>query len=286
MTMTSRSRTGFTLVELLVALVIFVLVAGSLTRVMNVSQRTARTQTEKAAMQGGLRTGLQLALAEIQEIWTDQGRNESAITAMSATGIMFEAMRGLGLTCAPVALTTITIADDTTWTGYDPPEAGQGLYLFDQGADEMREVDDVWRGTRITGVAPGTCADGVTPAHVLTVTGLAFASQIANVQVPGPVRTHETMQIGRVADGGRNWLGVGDGGGGGLTPVAGPLTATGLRFEYKDSNGNETTTLQNVKSIILRLYGETDRAANKSSFGSTMTLEDSMIVRVQLRNGR
>jgi len=284
MAMTSRSRAGFTLVELLVALVIFVLVAGSITRVMNVSQRTSRTQTEKAAMQGGLRTGLQLALSEIQEIWTDQGRNESAITSMSATAMTFEAMRGLGLTCAPLTLTTITIAADTTWTGYDPPEAGQGLYLFDQGADEMREIDDVWRGTRISGVAAGTCADGVTPAHVLTVTGLIVASQIANVQVPGPVRTHETMQIGLVADGGRNWLGVGNGGG--LTPVAGPLTATGLRFEYKDSNGDETTTLENVKSIILRLYGETNRAANKSSFGSTMTLEDSMIVRVQLRNGR
>ena len=281
MAMSSRIRAGFTLVELLVAVVIFTLVGGSLYRVMNVSQRTSRTQTEKAAMQGGLRTGLQLALAEIQEIWTDQPANASAITAMSSTGMSFRAMRGFGLTCAAVNATTITVSDNASWTGFDDPSVGQGIYLFSQGAQPETENDDVWREATISGVAAGVCADGITPAFVLTVTGLA---SFANVQMPAPVRTHEPMQIGLVADAGRNWLGIGAGGG--LTPMAGPLTSTGLRFEYKDAAGVETTTLQNVKSIILRLYGETDRAANKTFSGTTEALQDSMIVRVQLRNGR
>ena len=144
--MPSRSRAGFTLVELLVALVIFTLVAGSLYRVLNVSQRTSRSQTEKAAMQGGLRTGVQLALAEIQEIWTDQARLQSAITSMNSTAMTFEAMRGLGVTCvAMAALTTVTIRNNATWTGYEPPEVGQGIYLFSQGPEKNSENDDVWR---------------------------------------------------------------------------------------------------------------------------------------------
>jgi prepilin-type N-terminal cleavage/methylation domain-containing protein len=278
--MSSRSRTGFTLVELLVALVIFTLVAGSLYRVMNVSQRTSRTQTEKAAMQGGLRTGVQLAMAELQELWTDQARNESAITTMTGTSLTFRAMRGLGVTCVDMAgLTTITIRDDATWTGYEDPEVGQGIYLFSQGANENSEVDDVWREAFISNVAAGTCTGGGA-AFVLTVTGLTTA---ANVMMPAPVRTHEPMQIGLVADGGRNWLGVGTGGA--LSPVAGPLTSTGLEFKYYDAAGAETTTTQNVKSIVLRLFGETERAGNRTFSGTTTTLQDSMIVRVQLRNG-
>ncbi len=283
--MPSRSRTGFTLVELLVALVIFVLVAGSLYRVLNVSQRTSRTQTEKAAMQGGLRTGLQLALAEIQEIWTDRlapvPADRSAITAMTSTSLSYEAMRGLGLTCAPLPLTrTSIILKAETWTGYDDPAIGKGVYLFDQGPLEDTEDDDVWRNATITAVVPGVCLD-LTPAFVLTVTDLV---SVANVKVPGPMRTHEPMQIGLVADAGRNWLGVGTGGG--LTPLAGPLTSIGLLFEYEDAAGDPTLLPANVKSIILHLYGETDRPANPTFSATTATLEDSMIVRVQLRNGR
>ena len=46
----SSSRRGFTLVELLVALVIFVLVAGSLYRVLNVSQRAGNESEEAIAI--------------------------------------------------------------------------------------------------------------------------------------------------------------------------------------------------------------------------------------------
>jgi hypothetical protein len=44
--------------------------------------------------------------------------------------------------------------------------------------------------------------------------------------------------------------------------------------------------MSSVKSIILRLYGETDRMANENVSSTTTLLKDSMIVRVQLRNGR
>jgi prepilin-type N-terminal cleavage/methylation domain-containing protein len=280
--MPARRRAGFTLVELLVALVIFVLVAASLYRVLNVSQRTARTQTEKAAMQGSLRTGLQVALAEIQEIWTDENVG-SAISAMTSTSMTYEAMRGLGLTCAPLTANTITL-DADTWRGLSLPAVGQGLYVFDQGPNEAVVTDDVWYDRTISGVASGTCADGTTVAHVLTLS--ANLPLTNNIQVPGPTRTHEPMQLGLVASGGRNWLGIAAGGA--LTPLAGPLRSggTALALEYKNKDGNDTTTPSHVKSIILRLYGETDRMTTQNIGGTPTLLQDSMIVRVQLRNGR
>ena len=275
-------RAGFTLVELLVALVIFVLVAASLYRVLNVSQRTAQNQTEKAAMQGSLRSGLQLAMAEIQELWSDDDAllPGSAITAMSATAMSYNAMRGIGLTCA-VTTTAITLRT-STWSGLLDPAANQGVYLFDQAADKSTEDDDVWHDGTITAVAAGTCPDGAA-ATVLTVGGIGA---VGNVQVPGPVRTHEPMQLGLVSSGGRRWLGIA--GTGSLTPLAGPLRSSGtaLDFRYYDDQGAVTATPSEVKSIVFRLYGETDRLATQNIGGTPTLLQDSMIVRVQLRNGR
>ena len=94
------------------------------------------------------------------------------------------------------------------------------------------------------------------------------------------------MQLGLVASGGRNWLGIA--GTGALTPLAGPLWSTGtaLDFKYYDDQGNPTTVPSQVKSIVLRLYGETDRMTTQNIGGTPQLLQDSMIVRVQLRNGR
>ena len=199
--MTPNRRAGFTLVELLIALVIFVLVAGSLYRVLNVSQRTAQTQTEKAAMQGSLRTGIQLAMAEIQELWSDEGVGSvagpgSAISAMTATALTYEAMRGIGMTCAPLALNSVTLKA-TSWRGLLSPTAGQGIYIFDQGPDETVVTDDVWYDRTIQTVAGGTCSDG-TAAIVLTLS--TDLPTIAWIQVPGPARTPEAHGTGERYD--------------------------------------------------------------------------------------
>jgi len=277
-------RAGFTLVELLVALVIFVLVAASLYRVLNVSQRAAQTQTQKAAMQGSLRSGLQLAMAEIQELWSDDDALApgSAITAMSATALSYRAMRGIGLTCGLQTSTAITLRT-STWSGLLDPAANQGVYLFDQAGDPATEADDVWHSGTITAVTGGVCPDGAS-ATVLIVSGIP--GPLLNVQVPGPVRTHEPMQLGLVSSGGRRWLGIA--GTGSLTPLAGPLLSSGtaLDFTYFDDQGDPTVVPSEVKSIVFRLYGETDRMAAKSIAGTPTLLQDSMIVRVQLRNGR
>jgi prepilin-type N-terminal cleavage/methylation domain-containing protein len=281
--MSSRSRAGFTLVELLVALVIFVMVAGSLYKVLNVSQRAARTQTEKAAMQGTLRTGLQIAIAEIEEIWTDQATASSAITGMTPTLLTYDAMRGFGTTCIdPAAAGTSITMRESTYSGISDPVRGDSASLFVEGASQNTQTDDSWRGYFVTGVGPGTCTDG-DAAYVLTVSGIDLTGMPLPTG-PLPVRIHQPADLGLVAANGRNWLGLGTGGD--LTPLAGPLTSAGLLFQYYDGTNTPTTIPANVRSIVLRLYGETDRQGNKGLSGNVTLLNDSMTVRIQLRNGR
>ena len=116
---------------------------------------------------------------------------------------------------------------------------------------------------------------------MLTVGTLVTTGMTAG---PLPVRIHRAADLGLVAVNGRNWLGLGLGGD--LIPLAGPLTSTGLLFKYYDGTNTETTNPALVRSIVLRLYGETDRQANQELAGTVSLLSDSMTVRVQLRNGR
>jgi prepilin-type N-terminal cleavage/methylation domain-containing protein len=285
----SRSRAGFTLVELLVALVLFVTVAGSLYKVMNVSQRAARMSTAKAAKQSTHRTAQQIPIPEMQEIWTDPTAivgPPSSLTAMTPTKVTYDALHGFGTTCVdPVVGATSISLRKSTYSGSSDPTAlvseKASIFLEKQITTQN---DDAWLDYDITGTpTTGTCTDG-TPAWVLTL-GTSITN-IVDMNLPGPVpvRIHRAADLGLVTVNGRNWLGLGTGGD--LTPLVGPLTSTGLLFKYYDGANAETTSLMAVKSIVLRLYGETDRQANQGLSSTVSLLTDSMTVRVQLRNGR
>ena len=128
-------------------------------------------------------------------------------------------------------------------------------------------------------------------AFVMTHSGVCLQRQYA--AFAGIVHGEKTrrffaklVQLGLVSSAGRRWLGIA--GTGALTPLAGPLLTSGtaLDFRYYDDQGAVTATPSEVKSIVFRLYGETDRLATRNIAGTPALLQDSMIVRVQLRNGR
>ena len=280
-----RRRSGFTLVELLMALILFVMVGGALYRVLNVSQRAARTQTERAAMQGGLRTGVQVAISELQELWTDPATSTSAIVDISSnTNVTYYGMRGLGFTCSQPSETQIKVrrGDYSDARGTNP-EQGDRVWVFvDTDADE--DSDDKWVWAAITAApSAGVCDDGE-PAMLIVIGDLD--AEAVNVKTPAPIRIDEPMDLGVVTVDGRDWLGIGRVGDG-LTPLAGPLVTNGLDFDYLDESNNVAATVWGVKSIVMTLQAETDRAANTLGISSTtQRLIDTERVRIQLRNGR
>ncbi|HSE68382.1 MAG TPA: hypothetical protein VLB12_15440, partial [Gemmatimonadales bacterium] len=284
-----------TLVELLIALVMMVLVAGGIYSLLVTTHRVSRKQTEISNLQGNLRGGLNLVQSELQEIYTDAAVGESDINAMTAASLDYDAMRGIGESCGlTLGGGAIQIRQDG-YSGRQPDGTGRDRLLLFQDRDTLVASDDVWLDLPITGVAEGVCTVGAAdPSWVVTVPSLLADHLIdpvsgnALVFAPGPVRTVERMELGLVNDAGKDWLGIRSSSGGeaALIPVLGPLTASGLDFKYFDGGNVETLVPSAVKTIVVKLRGISAEQVT-TGLGSTLGKpEDSVLVRVQLRNSR
>jgi prepilin-type N-terminal cleavage/methylation domain-containing protein len=285
--MTLRSRKGFTLVELLIALVMLLMVSAAFFSALTGVQRTTRTQTEMAAMRGTIRGGLQIVATDLQELYADQAPpGTSDIISMSATAITYKATRGTGALCEqPTSDTEVKILK-SLWKGLHDPgfdDRDRGLFVF-RDLDPTQSVDDVWGEATINGtVVDGVC--GTEPAWVVPVTWVVGSK--AGVGAGAPVRTYERMELGLVTLDGRSWLGIrSDPTEPTLLPLAGPLAANGVAFRYLHSDGSVTVAASAVKMIELRLTGETDRVVNTALSSEVLRVSDSLTLRVELRNSR
>jgi len=98
--MSLLGRRGFTLVELLIAMVLLGLVSTALYKVLLNNQRTFAAQTQRIDLQQNIRAAATILPAEFRELDASNGD----IRAMSATSITIFAMRQLAIICtAPVS---------------------------------------------------------------------------------------------------------------------------------------------------------------------------------------
>src|ERR1051325_10620588 len=253
--MEAEQRRGFTLVELMVALLLLVIVGGGIYSLLITMQRVNRRQTEVSGMQGALRTGLQLVQSELQEVAPNSSTGVSDIVAMSGSSITYRAMRGMGETCS-VATTAVKVRQSSYNGLRTPASPREGLLLYVDG-DTTKPSDDSWFKTDNPTITSSTCPDG-TPAWSFSVT--LTAAQVSATTVPGPVRTFEQMQIGRITDAGQDWLGIRSisNGDAALIPVVGPITSNGIGFSYFDLLGAATAVPTSVRAIVI-----TDRKSTR-----------------------
>ena len=66
--MLTRSRAGFTLAEVMIALALTLVVAGTLYRLLVTTQRTTRAQAQRVELQSNLRAGSLIVLSELREL--------------------------------------------------------------------------------------------------------------------------------------------------------------------------------------------------------------------------
>ena len=278
----THARAGFTLIEMLLAMIMFVVTASLIYVSMQLMEKVQRSASEKAGNQLTVRSGSQTVAAELREVNNVAGLGTSDLVAISNTSVTYWAMRNSGMTCQ-VSSNEVRVRLGTTYSGYRLPAMLRDSLLVFADRDTTSVADDQWVQLPILGsVSTTTCPDGA-PALALGTALLV----VADYQVPGPVRTFELMRLAITTSGGRQYVGAQSLSGGGLMePVIGPITSGGLQFIYRDQAGAITTTPSAVRTIDLTVRSETSRPVTTLGGGVGALLSDSLALRVLLRNAR
>lgn len=281
-----RPRHGFTLVEILVALVIMGVVSGAVFQLLHTSQRLSRAQTEQVSLQSNVRTGAMLVPAELREINTVTGGSidQNDVLSAAADAVTYRAMRGLGTVCEVPGVTNRIRLLGSTYSGSRDPIGTDSIYVFIEN-DPDRENDDAWLPVRITSVTTGN----VCPTAIGNVAGITLNTDanaaIATLAVGTPIRIYEVMELSLLAADGRSWLGARSvSAGDPVEPVLGPLVdGNGFGLEYLDGNGNDTGDLTAIKSIRVTIQGLTDELVRGSGTAVGHPVE-AQVTQVLLRN--
>jgi prepilin-type N-terminal cleavage/methylation domain-containing protein len=293
-----RTQRGFTIVELLVAMILMLIVGGALYQGLANSQRLSRSQVERADMQANMRAGALVVPAELREIGYDSipgGAVNSDILAMEPDSVVIRAIRASGIICK-LAANTITVDTTRNYAALRLPTGGaskDSVMIFNE-ADPSIRTDDRWVRRRLeTDPAAGTCLAaapwnsraGLNFSVLEIPWAVAGAWPSDSFTIGSPIRVFEPVVYKFYASAGRTWLGsYSKSPLGAIQPILGPLAASGSRFEYLDSTGTATGTVAAVRTMRITMVAESDKAISSGPTGALQTQVDSMITLVALRN--
>jgi prepilin-type N-terminal cleavage/methylation domain-containing protein len=284
-TIARRLPPGYTLIELLVAIVIFGLVAGGVMNAIISAQRSSIAQSQRIDLQQNLRAAAVVLPAELRSLDAVDGD----IQAMAANSITIRAMRQLAIICTPpvmgAALTGRLITVRTPlYSSARNFQAGDSVLIWYEG-DAMARSDDGWLLGRVTAVAAQNCTDGTAGQRLTTdiqAPVLPKLNKIGAIPNGAPLRGFEivTYSAGVAADG-RWYLNLQDTNG--TTPLLGPLNGSaGLAFTYYNAAGAVTAVPTQVAQIGLTVRGQTVDRINKGATSGFAA--DSLVTTVTLRN--
>jgi prepilin-type N-terminal cleavage/methylation domain-containing protein len=318
------NRRGFTLVELMVAMVVLTIVAAAMYGVLINTQRVSRAQTEQIDMQANMRAGSLIVPAELREIGFDTtfvpgpgpvfqanagsiAHVRSDILEMAPNRIRFRAVRGSGIICQ-VGASSVTVSLTQNASGYRMPTANDDVTIF-VDRDVSTGVDDRWITRDITGVnTASNCPAGPWAGAAVLISVATFSGgandpvNAADITVGSPVRITEIIEYSLYADAdGRNYLGAQSiSAGGGLQPVLGPLAPNGFSLQYLNSAGNvincadpcsgtgvgsaDLQAKRSVRAIRVSLASISDERVARAGGSTPQQLTDSVVTLVTLRN--
>jgi prepilin-type N-terminal cleavage/methylation domain-containing protein len=289
--MYSLKTRGFTLIEILVALILFGIVSVAIYQTLVTHQRTFLAQTQRIDLQQNIRAAATILPGEFRTL--DAG--DSDITAMSATAITMRAIRKLGFICIPPVLggglgnISFTIRAQPYFGTPGGFANNDSVLVYYEGNPSSR-LDDGWVKAQLKSApSAATCPDSVTthPGWTLTMAPqwLTGQTNVAGAITNGsPVYGFQTVTYGLYYSGGKYY--VGDSiSGQGWQALIGPLIGpNGLTLSYYDSTGAVTAVRTNVAQIGVVLRAQTAVPTRPASTGSAAYQVDSVTTRVALRN--
>ena len=296
-----HARRGFTMVELLVALVLLGLVSAALYRVLVNNQRLYMAQTARIDLSQNIRAAGSILPAEFRELDASDGD----IIAMSATSITIRAMRWLSFVCQ------IPVLGGANWNGLQmiirggtPGQMGfygaRGILNSDSllvywDGDQTSRLDDYWPIGGVTNAAVAVCPGlpANQPGRLVTFNAtsapvpFATANKPTAITVGAPVRGWErvTYSLWQSPTDGQWYLGF-QPAGQSTQPLIGPLLTNGLTLSYFNAAGNVTAVPSQVARIDITVRARTAAAVRKGGQAASQIAVDSVVTSVAVRNNR
>ena len=292
------ARRGFTLIELMIAVVLLGLVSAAVYKVLINSQRVYLAQTQTIDLQQNIRAAAAILPAEFRELDAADGD----IKAMTATSLRIRGMRQLSFVCATPVLggglgqIVLTVRTTPIYGTRQTFKQGDSILVYWEG-DPTTRNDDQWLPAQLQKDAdPGFCADSnvaVNPAFLLTLQPQWINNPILNragaIQIGAPVRGFDKVsyEVYQAPAPDNNWyLGQRNPAQGGtIQPMIGPLIgANGVTFSYYDSVGVVTADSSQVAQIQVVLRARTASPIRSGGNGVQDYKVDSVVTWVALRN--
>ncbi len=289
------ARRGFTLIELMIALVLLGLVSTAVYKVLVNNQRVYLAQTQTIDLQENIRAAAAILPAEFRELDAADGD----IGGMGPDSIQIRAMRQLSFVCATPVLgggigqIALWIRTTPIYGNRQTFRDGDSILVYWEGDPAIRS-DDQWLPAKLQKAPdPGFCADSgvaTNPAFVLTLQPQWINNPVLNragaISTGAMVRGFDKVayRVYQSTDG--NWyLGQRNPAQGGtIQPVVGPLTgANGVTFTYYDTAGVQTNVPTQVAQIEIVLRARTTAPIRGADGVQTYKI-DSVLTRVALRN--
>lgn len=289
-------RRGYTIIELLIALVLLGMVSAAIYKVLVNNQRLYLAQTQTIDLQQNMRAAATILPAEFRELDSPDGD----IQAMSATSITIRAMRLLGFACLTPPLgggigqLTLTVRKTPMYGTRQTFNVNDSLLIYWEG-NPLTRADDQWLLGQIKTVATGAVCNQDTlgvanQGYTLTMQPQWINNpglNVANAITKGaPIRGFDNITYSVYqSPTDQNWyLGqTNNSANSGIQPVIGPLNgAAGVTFSYYDSVGTVTAVTTSVAQIQIVLRARTASPIRGAS-GVQAFKVDSVVTRVALR---
>ncbi len=303
-----RLRRGFTLIEIMVAIVLLSIIVGGLLAVVMEQERFYDGATEVMEVRDNLRRIGDLIPAEMRGMAPLEGD----LISMMDSAVEFRAPTGASIVCTiNLARTTITVppvalqsdAGLTSWAA--APLLSDSMFIF----DSRDSLPDTLVARRIVaaptvGLCPTTTGFTSTLAEAAGATTLVLNAALPNeVPVGAPIRFFRRVRYSLYRSptdqqwymGYRDFVPSRSPAWSQIQAVAGPLMpyastgATGLRFTYRDSVGNALTAVADAPRVRrVEIVARAQSAVAMRTGGQKRTANghymDSLRTVVALRN--
>ncbi len=302
-------RAGFTLIELVIALVLVSLVGSAIVSLLLRQQRFYNSTNDLIQTRQQIRQAAAMLPSDLRGISSISGD----IYFMTDSALEFRSVFGSSVVCANIGGQLSTAprvlargSNMTTWIR--PPVVGDSIAVYNDGLSPSI-ADDGWLRYRITAMPPVTTnaangcptTTGLTQAGDISVNNPSYQlalspAAVATITVGASIRFFRRVHYRIYQEADNQWyLGFFDCLFGRVPvcnttqPIAGPFqpyandATSGMQFAYYDSTGAVTANPIRVARISLVVRGQSAGLVNLSGVGASV-FHDSLRIEVGLRN--